>query len=101
MGPFHHPLLCLINETDVLTRTYRLATVPCPLYPGCFRWVVSSADSHFSEQSTYPYATKAAATLVGRIRMADLSTGRIETERPGGRATSLQADQNSAGVVNE
>ncbi|GJE14709.1 hypothetical protein FOHLNKBM_5784 [Methylobacterium longum] len=69
-----------MNETDVLSRTYRLATVPCSLYPGCFRWVVSSTDGLFSEQSAYPYATKASAMIVGGIRMADLSTGRQGTE---------------------
>lgn len=68
--------LCLINEAEALSRTYRLAAVPCPSYPGCFRWIVSSSDGIFSEQSTYPYATKAAAMIVGRIRMADLSGGR-------------------------
>jgi hypothetical protein len=78
--PFHHHPQCLINEADALSRTYRLAAVPCPSYPGCFRWIVSSSDGLFAEESTYPYATKAAAMIVGRIRMADLSAGRHETE---------------------
>lgn len=64
-----------------MARTYRLATVPCPLYPGYFRWIVSSADGVFREQSAYPYATKAAAMIVGRIRMADLSAGRPRLAR--------------------
>jgi len=54
--------------------------VPCPSYPGCFRWIVSSSDGVFSEQSAYPYATKAAAMIVGRVRMADLSAGQPQTE---------------------
>jgi hypothetical protein len=62
-----------------LSRTYRLAVVPCHSYTGCFRWIVSSSDDIFSEQSAYPYATKAAAMIVGRIRMADLSNGRQGT----------------------
>jgi hypothetical protein len=72
--------LCLIKKAQALSRTYMLAAVPCPSHPGCFRWVVSSSDGLFSEQSTYPYATKAAAMIVGRIRMTDLSAGRLEAE---------------------
>ncbi|SDO56127.1 hypothetical protein SAMN05216360_12741 [Methylobacterium phyllostachyos] len=80
LGPSIALLLFPTNEADALSCSYRLTTVPCPLYPGCFRWVVSSADGFFSEQSAYPYATKAAASIVGRVRMADLSNGRQETE---------------------
>ena len=80
MEPSHHLSICLANEVTVLPRTYRLAVVPCPSYSGCFRWIVSSSDGHFTEQSAYPYATKAAAMIVGRIRMGDLRGGRQEME---------------------
>jgi hypothetical protein len=80
LEPSHHLPVCLANEVTALSRTYRLAVVPCPSYPGCFRWIVSSSDGLFSEQSSYPYATKAAAMIVGRIRMADLSGGLQRTE---------------------
>ena len=60
-----------------MSRTYRLAVMPCPLYRGCYRWIVSSSDGLFSEQSAYPYATEAAALIVGRIRMADLQVDRF------------------------
>lgn len=85
--PFLHLPPRLINEADALPRTYRIAAVPCPLYRGCFRWIVSSSDGLFTERSTYPYATKAAAMIVGRSRMADLTIDRQGTEplipRPG------------------
>lgn len=60
------------HEADALSRTYRLAVMPCPVCQGCYRWIVSSSDGFFSERSAYPYATEAAAWIVGQIRIADL-----------------------------
>ena len=69
-----------IPVSYLTSRAVRVRVVPCPTYTGCFRWVVSSADGLLSEQSAYPYATKAAAMIVGRIRMADLANDRQSTE---------------------
>ena len=63
------------------SRSNRVSVVPCTTYAGCFRWIVSSTDGLFSEQSAYPYATRAGAEIVGRIRMADLSAIRPEMDR--------------------
>lgn len=50
--------------------------VPCITHPGCFRWIISSADGLHVEQSSYSYASSEGARAIGNMRLLDLAAKR-------------------------
>ncbi|QEE41281.1 hypothetical protein FV241_21485 [Methylobacterium sp. WL2] len=61
-----------VSAFGQILRSHRVKVVPCTAQPGCFRWIITSADGQRSEQSSYSYATVAGARAVGNMRLREL-----------------------------